>query len=374
MAIPTIVSSSANIGGGSQTISPGAGLTFVFIVTEAQNLPSALSTQISHASSGWTAIVGTKGGAGYSAASLYLYLFVKVTDGVETIATGDSGTINAFTCVTVSGYHASQYEALTTGSGTFGTSSQYTFTHPSLTTLGPERLIVHMVAPRADTTSTVTVGSTLENPKGAQVVQTNLSGGGGANMYWGGLTTQGPSGSTVEWQSLAAAYNGAAVGYVTLAVIPANVTLYGTASLSGTGSLTSAGVRTSLGAATASGTGSLTAAGSRQTFGTATASGTGSLSASGVRTAYDSAFPTGVGALTASGVRTTLGAVDASGIGSLSATGTRTVPAQASLDGTGALAASGSVITADDLRRRRLFAADPMLTGSPMRSSIDFTK
>jgi len=358
MAIPQVVSSSNGSGQGSQTISPGSGLSFVFISTEAQNLPTTNGTTINNNTTSpakdWTCIVGTKAGAGASYASQYVYVFVKVTNGTETITTGDSGVFQVYGCLTVSGYHSSQYEALTSGSGTFSAGKIYS--QSGITTLGPDRLFVGAIFPRADTTNACTADS---NPVGGfsgptltgNSDQVSFGSGGGVQFRAGGVAAQGAT-AGIDWNgNLSSFYASAATGYVAFAVVPANVTLYGTASLSGTGSLTSAGTR--------------------KTFGASSATGTGSMTVAGVRTAYDSAFPTGVGAMSATGQRTTFDSAALAGTGTLTAGGTRTANAAAALTGTGSLTAAG---LATHVGRRRLFAADPMLTGSPMRSSIDLTK
>lgn len=324
MAIPQIVGSPSSVASAaSQTITLGAGYSVVFITTQAQNLPTAAATQINHASSGWSAIVGTKGGAGASLASQYLYVFTKVTTNGETIDTGDSGVFQVYGAITVSGYNTSDpYEALTSGSGTFGTVSLYSYTLPSITTLGPDRLIIGMVNPRADTTTGILSVGKDANPQFADPVrtnllgsslgtQTNLGGGGGIQGFYGGWAadSDGEATGTSTFQASNVAYSGADTGYVVLAIKPVPV-VTGAASLSGTGSLSATGTRKTFGAGALSGTGSLSASGTRSAIAAAALSGTGSLSATGLRATFGAAALTGTGSLTAAGNVTPLNPAD----------------------------------------------------------------
>ena len=358
MAGPAIVSTSQNSGGGSQTISPGAGYSLVFISTEAQNLPATLATQISHASSGWTAIVGTKGGAGFSAAGQYIWVFTKVTNGVETWLTGDSGVFQVFGCITVSGYNTSDpYEVLTTGTGSFGTTGNFTYSFPSFATLGADRLVIQMLAARADSLTTVTFSDAspfFANPAraGAPNIQTNLGSGGGISCVTGGWASTGTVPTTTADAGGTAAYNGAALGYVQLAIKPVPTTTYND-TVSGTVSLAGTKTESKSVSDAVSGSVSLTGTKSESLAHAVSPSGSVALAGSLTESLAHSTSPAGTLALA----------------GSLS-------ESAAFADAiSGSVPISGSVVERNrSARRRRLFATDPFMAGSTLRSSIDFTE
>lgn len=130
--------------------------------------------------------------------------------------------------------------------------------------------------------------------------------------------------------------------FVSLPAVPVGQ-FYGDAALTGTGSMTVAGVVTRLGIAALGGSGSLSAAGVRTRLGAGSLSGSGSTVVSGVVTRYGTASLSGSGAMTVAGVVTRFGVVALSGTGSLSATGLHIAYAAGSLTGTGSLSATGIV-------------------------------
>lgn len=301
MAVPSVVTSSSGGGPAAQTITLGAGLSIVVVTTEAQNLPSAASTQINHASSGWTAILGTKGGAGYSAASQYLYAYTKVTTNGETIDTGDSGAFQVYQAITVSGYNASSnYEALANGSDT--SSASGVFTVPSLTTLGPDRLILGFVNPRADTGTPIGGGSwTNTNLTISSIVaqQVTAAGGGGLAGFAGDFPADSdgePCGNTTIDAS-SSTFNSVPYGYLTLAIKPLAASTYND-TVSGTVSLTGTKTESKVGADSPSG--SLALTGSKTEALARACSPTGSTALTGTRSESfaHSTSPTGTVALT----------------------------------------------------------------------------
>ena len=122
------------------------------------------------------------------------------------------------------------------------------------------------------------------------------------------------------------------------------LTTLATAALSGTGTLVSTGYGTSTTDAQLSGTGTLATAGVRTTFATAALSGSGTLAATGVTPG--GATLTGTGTLATAGVRTTLATAALTGSGTLDGSGHRDVAAQAALSGSGTLAATPSGMSA----------------------------
>lgn len=118
-------------------------------------------------------------------------------------------------------------------------------------------------------------------------------------------------------------------------------TVTGAAALTGTGSMTVAGVRKRLGAAALTGTGSMTVAGIRKRFAAAALTGTGSLAAAGVRTRYAAAALTGTGSMTVAGAVAHFAAAALTGLGSLTAAGTRVRLGAADLTAAGAMTVSG---------------------------------
>lgn len=119
---------------------------------------------------------------------------------------------------------------------------------------------------------------------------------------------------------------------------------YGKATLAGTGTLTAAGTVGGiirLGAATLSGVGSMTALAITTLAGKATLTGVGGLSAIGVRVYTAVASLAGIGTLSAVGGKVLTGAAVLAGTGILSAVGKRECSATAALAGAGALNAIG---------------------------------
>lgn len=128
-------------------------------------------------------------------------------------------------------------------------------------------------------------------------------------------------------------------------VIPTSgggTTQTGSASLSGTGTLSATAQHIAQANATLSGTGTLGGSAQRGVFGTGTLSGTGTLGAVGYHEARAGAALSGTGTLGAAGQRTQQGSVGATGVGTLSATVQHTLFGNASLSGSGTL---GSVVT-----------------------------
>lgn len=115
----------------------------------------------------------------------------------------------------------------------------------------------------------------------------------------------------------------------------------GSATLTGTGSMIVAGVRTRLGAAALAGNGSLSSTGVRTRLGAATLAGAGSMTATGVRTLAGASTLVGSGTLSASGVGTRFGAVMLAATDSLSASGEVSSPASFPLAPTGGGFVSG---------------------------------
>lgn len=310
MALPTVTGTpTSNKGGGSLTITLDAGLSIVAICTQAEDLTTSGGT-ISNASSGWTAIVGTKGGSGFTdggATGIALYVFYKVTTAGETISTGDSGVFQVYQALTVTGYKASgPIEAVNTRTKNVQFSGDYVVgdisnAESADNTAGPDRLIIGFGAPNKDT-NTAFAGTfssgTLSSVTTLTAQETALGTGGGLVGFYGGFTGTGDWGTATATDGT---YGLTGTLQATLAIVPANVTVTGAASLSGTGTLSASGTRKTFGAISLTGTGSLSASGVRKVLGAAALAGTGSLAASGIRSAVTSASLTGTGTLTAAG-------------------------------------------------------------------------
>jgi hypothetical protein len=121
---------------------------------------------------------------------------------------------------------------------------------------------------------------------------------------------------------------------------------YGSATLSGTGSLAAKAGVTRRASATISGTGSLAANGAYLRTAAATLAGAGTLAATARRIRSATATLSGTGTLAAAGKVTRRAKATLSGTGSLSAAGTivgAAITGSATLSGTGALAAAGKV-------------------------------
>jgi hypothetical protein len=120
----------------------------------------------------------------------------------------------------------------------------------------------------------------------------------------------------------------------------------GTATLSGAGAITSAGVVDKNTTATLSGVGAITATGVVARTSTATLTGTGAVVASGLVSAALAASLSGAGSITAAGVVAKSSAATLGGVGSITASGAAAATAIATLNGTGAITATGSAGTA----------------------------
>jgi hypothetical protein len=118
----------------------------------------------------------------------------------------------------------------------------------------------------------------------------------------------------------------------------------GAASLTGTGTLAATGVASSSGTATLTGCGALTATGAPAVTGAASLTGSGTLTATGSPAGSSTAPLTGTGALTAVGGANATQTAALSGAGTLTATGTaaQNGAATAALTGSGTLAATGT--------------------------------
>lgn len=127
-------------------------------------------------------------------------------------------------------------------------------------------------------------------------------------------------------------------------VVPAVFT--GTAALSGSGTLTAAGVPKVARTAAFSGTGTLTAGGQSAVAGAGAFSGTGTLTATGKAVTGGTAQLSGTGTLSVTGQAAAARAVQLSGTGTLSAAGQPVLTASAQLSGTGTLAAGGQPASA----------------------------
>lgn len=121
-------------------------------------------------------------------------------------------------------------------------------------------------------------------------------------------------------------------------------TITGSATMSGTGALSSTGTLVKVGTATASGTGTLSATGTLIRIGVATASGTGALSSTAIVITFGATSMSGTGALSATGTIVKIGAATMAGTGALSASGVILIGGVVAMTGTGALSASGDVI------------------------------
>jgi hypothetical protein len=133
------------------------------------------------------------------------------------------------------------------------------------------------------------------------------------------------------------------IGSLSAAGTIVGAAITGSATLSGTGALAAAGKVTKPGKAAMSGTGTLAAAARRIRSAKATLSGTGSLSAV---TRRGAATLSGVGTLAAAGKVTRRGSATMSGTGALAATGKVTRRGAATLSGTGSLSAAGTILGA----------------------------
>jgi len=121
-------------------------------------------------------------------------------------------------------------------------------------------------------------------------------------------------------------------------------THYGSATLSGTGSLSASGRRIVAGLATLSGVGTLAALGGYLHLAAASLTGTGSLSALGQVFKLGAASLSGVGNLAASAAATLAGKATLSGTGSLAALGRSILAGAAALSGQGSLTASAMIV------------------------------
>jgi hypothetical protein len=153
---------------------------------------------------------------------------------------------------------------------------------------------------------------------------------GAAGSYGGGTANLSPAVSSNPVMALMIAFNPVASGFS------------GSATMSGTGTLTAGGTPAASDVASLSGSGTLSASGAPAPTSSASLSGTGSLVASGAPAVPGSAALSGSGSLVASGVPRPVQSAALSGTGSLVAGGTPAIGQAASLSGTGTLVASGS--------------------------------
>ena len=116
----------------------------------------------------------------------------------------------------------------------------------------------------------------------------------------------------------------------------------GAAALTGSGTLTSAGLVVVPGASTLTGAGTLLASGNKIAVGSAHLTGLGTLLASGGKGVPGSAALSGAGTLLATGSVAITGSATLAGLGTLLAQGVKTAVGSATLSGTGTLAASGN--------------------------------
>lgn len=359
MAAPTIVGTpTSGVTASASTVTLGAGLSIVAISTQAQNLPTGTG-EIANASSGWTAIVGTKGGAGQnvpaSSPTLYLYVFYKVTTNGETISTGDSGVFQAYIGTTWSGYYTggTPYEdshsaaGITNGSGVYNLGSG---NNP--TTTGSDRLVIAFGAPKIDT-ATAFAGTWgcagLTGVTQLPAINTASGSGGGLCGFYGTASSAGAVGVS---NATDAAHVGINYGYASLAILPASITYTDTV----TGTVSLSGTKTESKTGTDAPTGAVSLAGTKTEALSHSASRSGTVSLTGTRSE----------SLTFTDARS--GSVPVTGIRSEALTFTD-VPS-------GLVPISGSVVELGPSahRGRRMFVADPLMTGSPFRSSIDFTE
>lgn len=210
---------------------------------------------------------------------------------------------------------------------------------------------------RLNDNATITAEATLDASVAANTIEYRLHGYATRPSTGGDWLTNSNVNqlkARIGYMTLQPAQAGWAALYVeSLHLLGSSVT--GSAALTGTGSLTSAGVRTSNGAAALAGSGTLTVAGVRTRTGAAALTAAGTLSATGTRAISGQATLSGAGVLTASGVRTTFASAALAGLGSSMSVGFTTRYGQAALSANGVLSATGIVLVSG--------AADLMGTG-----------
>jgi hypothetical protein len=173
-------------------------------------------------------------------------------------------------------------------------------------------------------------------PAGATVANSSGTIRFAAALYRETTTSETPSAALSWVTSRAAAAAIAAYGK------PVTATT-GAAALTGTGSLSAAGVHQGRAAAALTGAGTLASGGRQDVHAAAALTGTGSLSATGRRIVPDGASLFGTGSLSASGKRTRFGAAALTGAGTLAASGVRRRSGAAALTGAGSVSAAGVV-------------------------------
>jgi hypothetical protein len=224
----------------------------------------------------------------------------------------DGATINSVT--TEFKYHVSTTASIAT---------QYWQTFKGTTGLGTEQSDASEPTSDVVKTHQVTSGITLTDLRSADTARMRLR------------SARGNSNTAVTFY----------IDYVKVTIdytVPSFV--YGSAVLSGIGTLSAIGALIKYGLATLSGVGDLTGIGRLILAGSSTLSGVGSLVATGVRTLIGQATLAGKGSLSALGGLLKQGAAVLSGIGSLTATGVRILIGQASLAGEGIMSAIGGLI------------------------------
>lgn len=115
----------------------------------------------------------------------------------------------------------------------------------------------------------------------------------------------------------------------------------GATALTGSGTLTIAGLTQAIGAAILNGSGTLTIQGLTEAIGAAILNGDGALTVDGLATAFGASVFNGSGTLTAQGLAEAIGAAILTGSGTLTAQGLAEVIGAAALNGSGSLAVDG---------------------------------
>jgi hypothetical protein len=314
--------------GTGPTIS-GTGWTLVGSVQQATSMASAVFRKVLAAGDLGAMVTVTPEASGKFQASMRIYSGVDNTTPEDTTPTvtvvltaGASVNRTTPACtVTTTGAQPVEFIGVKTA---------------SLTTVTPPSGETNVVDVYSSTTSSTSLMAG-DDPT------SYTAGGSAGGRTW--VTTQSSQG--IYWTLLlrpagGSSFSGSATlsgsGTLTAAGTPS---VPGTATLTGSGSLTATGTPTAPGAAALSGSGSLSATGAPGFTGAATLSGSGTLSASGAVLSGGQATLSGSGTLTAAGTPAAPGAAVLSGAGTLAAAGTPREVGAAALSGSGTLTAAG---------------------------------